>query len=301
MDPDPGHVPVMLEEVLEHLRPRPGDVVLDGTAGGGGHAAALIERIRPGGRLLLLDRDDEALARLNARFGRADDVSIQHANFCDFREAMDEAGLDRLDAALLDLGLSSPQLASDRGFSFAERAPLDMRFDRRQDRTASDVVNHWPERDLADLFSEYGDQPFARRIARAIVERRPMRWTDELAEVVARAQPPWYRRKKRVHPATRVFQALRMAVNDEPGSLERFLDRIFENLTAGGRVAIIAFHSGEDRVVKVAFRDAARAGEVTLPFKKPWTPTPEETRANPRSRSAKLRVAERLGPADGSA
>jgi len=225
VDATPVHVPVMLEEALEHLAARCGGVYLDGTAGGGGHTAALWERIRPGGQLILLDRDHGA--------------------------------------------------------------------------PAFEIVNRWDAEDLASLFSAYGDQPYARRIARAIVQtrgRRPIRRTDELADVVAAAQPARYRWRKRIHPATRIFQALRMAVNDEPRSLDTFCRKIFDYLKPGGRAVVIAFHSGEDRIVKNRFREAVRAGAAELLVRKPITPDPDEVRANPRSRSARLRVAARLAP-----
>ena len=270
--------------------------MLDGTAGGGGHAAALLEKLRPGGRLFLLDRDPEALERLKARFGRPDDVEYCHADFRDFDHALAGSGAPLLDGALVDLGLSSQQLASDRGFSFERPDPLDMRYDRSHDLTAHEIVNHWDARRLADLFGFLADQPYARRIARAIVENRPIDRADRLAEVVAAAQPAAYRRRKRVHPATRVFLALRMAVNDELGSLDDFCRKIFGRLKPGGRVAVLSFHSGEDRVVKNRFRVAARAGLAALVTRKPLVPTAGEIRDNPRSRSAKLRVAERLGP-----
>jgi len=304
VDETPVHVPVMLDEVLKRLSPRPGATILDGTAGGGGHAEALRERIRPGGRLILLDRDREALERLIARFGRRGDVSYFHANFCDFDQALDQAAVDRLDGALVDLGLSSLQLAdAERGFSLQRPGPLDMRFDRSEGLTAAQIVNRWAEGRLAALFSKFGDQPYARRIARAIVaarKRRPIHRTDELADIVAAAQPAPYRRRKKIHPATRVFQSLRIAVNDEYGSLERFCERIFDFLQPGGLVVVLAYHSGEDRIVKERFREAARTGVASLPVRRPITPTEAEIRANPRSRSVRLRVAERVGPAAGS-
>jgi len=290
----------MLEEALEHLAARCGGVFLDGTAGGGGHAAALWERIRPGGRLILLDRDRSALERLKARFGHEGGLTYCHANFCDFDQALNQAGGEQLDGALLDLGVSSLQLAdAERGFSFERSGPLDMRYDRSQELTAFEIVNRWDAEDLASLFSAYGDQPYARRIARAIVQtrgRRPIRRTDELADVVAAAQPARYRWRKRIHPATRIFQALRMAVNDEPRSLDTFCRKIFDYLKPGGRAVVIAFHSGEDRIVKNRFREAVRAGAAELLVRKPITPDPDEVRANPRSRSARLRVAARLAP-----
>ncbi|HUS44707.1 MAG TPA: 16S rRNA (cytosine(1402)-N(4))-methyltransferase RsmH [Phycisphaerae bacterium] len=300
MDATPVHVPVMLKEALEHLAARCGGVYLDGTAGGGGHAAALWERIRPGGRLILLDRDHGALERLKARFGREGGLTYCHANFCDFDKALIQAGEERFDGALLDLGVSSLQLAdAERGFSFERSGPLDMRYDRSQELTAFEIVNRWDAEDLASLFSAYGDQPYARRIARAIVQtrgRQPIRRTDELADVVTVAQPARYRRRKRIHPATRIFQALRMAVNDEPRSLDMFCRKIFDYLKPGGRAVVIAFHSGEDRIVKNRFREAVRAGVAELLVRKPITPDPDEVRANPRSRSARLRVAARLAP-----
>jgi 16S rRNA (cytosine1402-N4)-methyltransferase len=289
----------MLDEVVEHLAPRPGQVVLDGTAGGGGHAAALLERIRPGGELVLLDRDRGALERLMARFGRPSDVRFFHANFCDVDQVLAETGHGQIDGALLDLGLSSLQLAdAQRGFSLDRPGPLDMRFDPDQGETAETIVNRWPPERLAALFRECGDQPFARRIAQAIVaarRRRPIRQTDELAETVAAAVPAAWRRKQKIHPATRVFQSIRVAVNDEFGSLKAFLDKIWQHLKPGGRVVVIAFHSGEDRIVKTRFREAARQGLVSLPLAGPVTPTAREVEANPRARSAHLRVAQRLG------
>jgi len=294
-----GHVPVMLDEVIEHLAPRPGQVILDGTAGGGGHAAAVLERILPGGQLILLDRDGEALRRLIARFGRRTDVRYFHANFCDLDQVLAETKHDRIDGALLDLGLSSLQLAdADRGFSLDRPGDLDMRFDRDQPQTAAEIVNRWSAERLAALFRDGGDQPFARRIAEAIVrarQRGPIRRTDELADVVASVVPAAWRRRQKIHPATRVFQAVRIAVNDEFGSLESFLDKIWRHIKPGGRVVTVAFHSGEDRIVKTRFREAARQGLVRLPTVKPITPTAREVEANPRARSARLRVAERLG------
>jgi 16S rRNA (cytosine1402-N4)-methyltransferase len=299
VDPTIGHVPVLLGEVIEQLAPRPGKVILDGTAGGGGHAIALLDRLRPGGRLILLDRDKEALERLMARVGRSDDVRYFHANFCDFDEALAQVGEERVDGVLLDLGISSLQLADpQRGFSFDQPGPLDMRFDRTDRLTAEEIVNRWPAERMVDIFSRYGDQPFARRIAAAIVRARqngPIRRTDELAEIVRSALPP-AARHGRIHPATRVFQAIRIAVNQELQSLERFFDKVFDHLKPGGRVAVIAFHSGEDRIVKTRLREAASAGRARLAAAKPITPTPAEVQANPRSRSARMRVAEAVAP-----
>jgi len=295
------HVPVMLAEAVGHLNLRPGSVVLDGTAGGGGHAAAILELIRPGGLLLAVDRDLEALERLKARFGRVGEIRYFHANFSCFDEVLAAAGVDRLDGALLDLGLASGQLAeAERGFSFDLPGPLDMRMDRTQRLTADTIVNRYDPARLASLFRDYGDQPFARRIAGAIVRARklrPIARTDELAEIVSRAVPADYRHKMKIHPATRVFQALRIAVNEELESLDVFLGKIFGCMNPGGRVVVIAFHSGEDRLVKQHFREAVEQGLARLPVKKPVAPGSQEVAANPRSRSARMRVAERLGAA----
>jgi len=298
VESQPGHLPVMVAEVIEHLRPRPGLTLVDGTAGGGGHAGAILDHIRPGGRLILLDRDREACERLIARFGRAGDVRYFHANVADIDQVLAEAGLDRIDGVLLDLGLSSLQLAdADRGFSFERPGRLDMRYDRSRGRTAEEIVNRWRADRLAWIMREYGDQPFARRIVRAIVEarrRQPIRRTDELARIIEGAVPAGWRRRQKIHPATRSFMALRIAVNSEFASLKVFFDNIFRRLNPGGRVVVIAFHSGEDRIVKARFRQAAARGLVRLVTAKPITPTPEEVARNPRSRSAKMRVAERL-------
>jgi 16S rRNA (cytosine1402-N4)-methyltransferase len=295
VDATSGHVPVMLAEVLEHLAPRPGEVMLDGTAGGGGHAAALMNLLKPDGRLILLDRDREALERLMDRFGRGGDVRYFHANFCDIDQVVAEAGEGQLDGVLLDVGISSLQLdEADRGFSFDRPGPLDMRLDRTQRLSAEEIVNRWPAEKLADLFRTYGDQPFPKRIAQAIVAARrlqPIRQTDELARIVTSSLPAAFRRAQRMHPATRVFQALRIAVNEELASLDKFFDKVFDCMKPGGRVVVIAFHSGEDRIVKNRLRQAALEGRVRLAVSKPITPTPEEVRTNPRSRSARLRVA----------
>jgi 16S rRNA (cytosine1402-N4)-methyltransferase len=249
--------------------------------------------------LILLDRDQEALERLMARIGRSADVRYFHANFCDFDEALTQAGEERVDGVLLDLGVSSLQLADpERGFSFDQPGPLDMRLDRSDRFSAEEIVNHWPAERMVDIFSRYGDQPFARRIAAAIVRAResgPIRRTDELAEIVRSALPP-AARHGRIHPATRVFQAIRIAVNQELQSLDQFFDKVFDHLKPGGRVVVISFHSGEDRIVKTRLRGAVSAGRARLPVTKPITPTPAEVQANPRSRSARMRVAEAVAP-----
>jgi 16S rRNA (cytosine1402-N4)-methyltransferase len=291
----------MTAEILEQLRPRPGQTILDGTGGGGGHAAAILGRIRPGGLLLLLDCDHEACERLIARFGRVGDIRYFCANFADLDEVLAQAGLALIDGALLDLGASSLQLGDPaRGFSFERAGPLDMRMDRDRRLTASQIVNRWAEDRLAAALRDYGDEPMSRRMARAIVAARrrgPIRRTDQLAEILSSAVPPAWRRR-RIHPATRAFMALRIIVNEEFVNINTFFDKVFRHLRPGGRLAVLTFHSGEDRIVKARLRQAVREGLVSLPVAKPVTPSRQEIARNPRSRSAKLRICERL-PAAG--
>ncbi len=291
------HRPVMKDEVVTWLSPVPaGGWIVDGTVGLAGHAAALLERATEA-RLLGLDRDAETLAlaaRRLAPFGAR--VVLRHA---DFRHLADEAaacGVDAAHAILLDLGLSSYQLAhSGRGFSFQAEEPLDMRFDTRQRLTAAELLRTAPEPELARLLATYGEEPAARRIARRLVAARargPIATTRALAEVVAGAIPP-HRRPHRIHPATRTFQALRIAVNDELGSLEQALPAGARLLAPRGRFGVIAFHSLEDRLVKRAFRGLAAEPGFRLATPKPIRPGDDEVRDNPRARSAKLRVLER--------
>ena len=304
------HIPVLLEETLHWLSPRPGGVYVDATVGGGGHAEAILERIAPGGRLIGLDRDEvavEAAASRLRRFGEA--AVIVRANYAAIREVLARQGLNRVDGILFDLGASSMQFDDPgRGFSFQLRGPLDMRMDRIQRCTAADLVNGLPERELADLIWRYGEERFSRRIARAIAGARPVGTTTALAEIVARAVPrrSWSRG---LHPATRTFQALRIAVNDELLNLENAIPDAAEVLRGAGRLCAITFHSLEDRLIKHTFLRLSRgcthppgasaaldAGKPCLRIltKKPVTPSPEEVVRNPRARSAKLRAAERL-------
>ena len=304
------HEPVLLEEVLEALSPVSGGLYVDGTVGGGGHSEAILEACSPEGRLVAFDRDDwalEAAAKRLARFGNRLELH---------REAF--AGLAKLlvkrpcDGVLLDLGVSSPQLdEAERGFSFQSDGPLDMRMDRRQPVMAEQLVNELEPEELAEIFWKLGGERKSRRIARAIFEQRSMQRLEstlQLAEVVERACP---RRGARAHPATGVFQALRMAVNDELGQVERGLEAGWSVLKPGGRMAVITFHSGEDRAVKQFSRDLARPytvrGEVDLPelreqreplarelSRKAIKPSEAELDRNPRSRSAQLRVLEKI-------
>jgi 16S rRNA (cytosine1402-N4)-methyltransferase len=295
------------------LDPRRGGVYVDATLGGGGHAEAILERIVPGGRLIGIDRDDDAIAlasRRLARFGEA--VVIVRDNYAAIKGVLTSLDLAQVDGILLDLGASSMQFASaERGFSFAVSGPLDMRMDRRQALTAADLVNRLGEREIADLIYRYGQDRWSRRIARAIVRTRPVATTTALAEIVSRAVPrrSWPRG---IHPATRTFQALRIAVNDELTNLEKALPDAAEVLREAGRLCAITFHSLEDHTIKHTFlrlsRGCARSsgssasvpqttGEtpcLRILTKKPVTPSPEEVARNPRARSAKLRAAERI-------
>lgn len=304
------HKPVLLAEVIEALRPRAGGKYFDGTLGGGGHAAAILEASAPDGWLFGMDRDDAALEAARQRlaaFGPR--FELRRGNFSEAAEWVPRMSCE---GVLLDLGVSSPQLdEAERGFSFQAEGPLDMRMDRRQSRSAADLVNGEPEQELARIFRELGDERQARRFARAIVDRRkvkPFVTTRELAEFIEQLAP---RHGKRTHPATQVFQALRIAVNDELGSLQRGLEGAVTLLKAGGRLAVITFHSLEDRLVKdfgkERTRDYTFAGEVDVPeLREPrvpelrWVqrkaimPGDAERRENPRSRSAQLRVFEKV-------
>ena len=286
------HVPVLLTEAVNALDPQPGSVVVDGTLGAGGHTRALAERVGPNGLVIALDRDPAAVAAAaDALTGLP--IVLVESNYCDLPEVLAQLDQPPVAGVLLDLGLSSDQLADPgRGFSFNMDGPLDLRFDPSTGEPASKLVNRLAPETLADIIYQYGEDRYSRRIARAIEQARrqqPIETAAELAQIVRRAVP---RSREKIDPATRTFQALRIAVNDELGSLERGLSRIPDCLAAGGRLAVISFHSLEDRPVKQAFRDDPRLEVVT---RKPIVPTAEEVAGNPRARSAKLRVALRRG------
>jgi len=292
-DPLPVHVPVMLDEVIAWLDPRAGAVIVDATLGGGGHTRALAERVGPTGRVVALDRDPEAVAAGEKNLAGLQ-VEIVHANFCDLPEVLDGLKIGPVNGVLLDLGVSSDQLADHtRGFSFTADGPLDLRFDPTRGEPASRLVNRLSAEHLAKLIYQYGEERYSRRIARAIVQKRrqePIETAAELAELVRRNVPRSPARR-RIDPATRTFQALRIAVNDELKSLEIALRRMPDCLLPQGRFAVISFHSLEDRRVKEAFRDDARYEVLT---RKPIRPGAEEVDRNPRAASAKLRVAGRV-------
>jgi 16S rRNA (cytosine1402-N4)-methyltransferase len=292
-EPEPAHVPVLVDEVTFLLRPRRGGWVVDGTIGMGGHAEQLLETSGGESRLLGIDRDPEALARAARRLERfGARVVLVRGSFRHLRAIATDAGVERAAAVLLDLGVSSYQLeASGRGFSLQGEEPLDMRFDPSEGATAAELLGRLAAEEIAGVLAEYGEERHARRIARVLVEQRrrsPLRTAADLVSVVKRAVPraAW---SKRTHVATRTFQAVRMAVNDEPGALAEALPQAAALLEDGGRLGVISFHSGEDRVVKHAFRSLAGRGFVELE-PSPVTAGREETAQNPRARSAKLRV-----------
>ncbi|MEX0939673.1 MAG: 16S rRNA (cytosine(1402)-N(4))-methyltransferase RsmH [Pirellulales bacterium] len=287
----PEHVPVMPEEVVHWLRPQPGGRLVDGTVGGGGHTQRLAAEVGAGGLVIGLDRDPEALTRVEAVL-RGKPVLLVESNYCELPEVLEQIEIEAVDGIVLDLGLSSDQLADgQRGFSFDSTGPLDLRYNPGEGEPAWRMVERLSEAHLAEVIWRYGEERFSRRIAAAVVKVRrenPIRTARQMAELVRRVVPK--STKSRIDPATRTFQALRIAVNDELKSLDIALERLPGCLKPGGRLAILSFHSLEDRRVKEAFRDDERYEVLT---RRPVRPTPEEVAQNPRSRSAKLRVAAR--------
>jgi len=284
---------VMLEEVLEWLRVRPDGTYIDATLGAGGHSEAIARKLTSG-RLIGLDRDAQALAMARDRlktFGAK--VSLVQAAFSTIAEVERELGIPPADGVLADLGVSSMQLdQAARGFSFREAGPLDMRMSAEDELTADEIVNRWPEKELADLLYCEADEHDSRRIARAIVRARPIRDTAHLATTVAGARKQWGR--QRLHPATKTFLVLRIAVNREMEELGQFLSRTPAALNSGARWVVLSYHSREDRLVKRAFQDGERQGTLRVLTKHVIQPTRQELEGNPRSRSAKLRCAERV-------
>ena len=299
---DAWHQPVMVAEVLQWLAPRPGSLIVDGTAGTGGHSLAIAPRLLPDGRLIAIDRDSEALTVASRRLAEfAPQTTCLPGNYRDLPRLLDQLGIPAIDGVLLDLGMSSLQVdRAERGFSFSRPGPLDMRMDPDGPQTAADLVHRSSPEALADLLTMLGEERYARRIARAIVNarhRQPITTTEELARIISAAVPPAARRG-RLHPATRTFQALRIAVNDELGALKEFLGQLSGVLKAGGRAVILTYHSLEDRLVKRAFLDGQRDGVWTVLTKKPMTPADDEVARNSRARSAKLRAVAKLRRCD---
>lgn len=296
--PESGHDPVLMQEVLSGLSIRPGITYVDCTLGRAGHSSAVARVLGPEGLLIGLDADPRNLVFAKDRLADAPcRVRLFHANFAELDDVLKAVGITQVDAILADLGLSTNQLFDpEYGLSFAQPMPLDMRIDPRVAQTAADLVNELREEDLANVLYQLAQERYSRRIARKIVDARrvsPIKTTDRLAELVRSAIPKRGGAPEKIDPATRTFMALRMAVNREMENLESLLEQAPKALTSGGRVGIISFHSMEDRAVKQAFRSMEQTGFLRIVTKKPLTPTDAEITANPRSRSAKLRIAER--------
>ncbi len=291
--PSTAHVPVMVTEAMEALNAHPGGWYVDCTLGAGGHARALLERIQPNGRLLAIDADPEAIE--NARQSLAaycESVVLAQGNFGELGRICRDQGFEQTDGMLFDLGISSMQLdTAERGFSFQREAPLDMRFDSSTGPSAAEIVNSYSEQELARILWEFGEERYSRQIAHRIVQQRPILSTLRLAHIV---QQVLGSRRGRIHPATRTFMALRIAVNRELDNLKLALDQTVSLLKSGGRLVVISYHSLEDRIVKQFMRAEAAEHAFLLTTRKVIRPTSLECSSNPRSRSARLRVAERL-------
>lgn len=306
------HISVLLNESVDALNIKPDGFYADGTMGGGGHSSLIAKRLGQNGRLIGIDRDTDALMASRERLKDYDNVTYVHDNYKNIKSILSELGIDKIDGAVLDLGVSSYQLDSrERGFSYMEDAPLDMRMNRQDTRTAYDVINTYSERELSDIFFSYGEEKFSRKIARIIAERRekkPIETTLELVDIIKTAIPEKFRQKGS-HPAKRVFQAVRIEVNGELEDLKGALDDFFDSLKPGGRLAVITFHSLEDRIVKNAFNEYATGCTCPKDFpicvcgktprgkvitRKPMLPSQEECEFNKRSKSAKLRIIEKL-------
>ncbi|MBT3849482.1 MAG: 16S rRNA (cytosine(1402)-N(4))-methyltransferase RsmH [Candidatus Marinimicrobia bacterium] len=286
------HVPVLPKEVIFYLNISTDGIYLDGTVGLGGHAALILDHLSPKGHLIGTDRDNDALLLCNKRLsGYPTPVSLFHNSYHNFNAILDELGIDQVNGFILDLGLSSLQMDSHvRGFSYSTDSDLDMRFDSSQEIKASGILNHLSENDLANVIFQYGEERRSRAIAKSIVKMRPLTTVFDLVESIRRSTPPNHRDRT----LARVFQAIRIKVNGELEKLENFLSTFRDRLVIGGRVAIISFHSLEDRLVKHSFKDLAKEGVLSILTKKPVIATNEEMAENRRSRSAKLRVAERI-------
>lgn len=306
------HISVLLSESVDSLSIKPDGIYADGTMGGGGHSEQIVRKLSPEGMLIGIDRDTEALAASRERLKDYPNVKYIHNNYKNIRDILDDLNIDKIDGAVLDLGVSSYQLdCRERGFSYMEDAPLDMRMNSEDSKSAYDVINTYSERELSDIFFKYGEERFSKKIARIISERRevkPIETTLELVDIIKSAIPERFRQKGS-HPAKRVFQAVRIEVNGELSDLKGALDGFFDSLKSGARLAVITFHSLEDRIVKNAFNEYATGCTCPKDFpicvcgktprgkvitRKPVLPTDDECKFNKRSKSAKLRIVEKL-------
>lgn len=315
------HIPVLLRETIDGLNLKSGDIVVDGTLGSGGHTLELFEKVFPSGKVISMDMDALAIERFKKRIEplawakqavAEGQIQLFHNNFSELDVVLDEVGPDKISGIMVDLGFSSDQMdAPERGLSFSKDGPLDMRLNYDNTLTAAKIVNEYPEEQLTRILKEYGEERFARNIAQAVIQERKdkaIETTKALAEIIERAIPKRFHAKK-IHPATKTFQALRIEVNQEMESLKKFLPQAIEKLELGGRLAVISFHSGEDRVVKQVFRENARGcicpkgfpicqcgqtPKVKIVTTRPIVPSDVEIAENPRSRSAKLRIVEKM-------
>ncbi|MCX5710713.1 MAG: 16S rRNA (cytosine(1402)-N(4))-methyltransferase RsmH, partial [Candidatus Omnitrophica bacterium] len=294
------HTPVMLHEVIDYLNPAPGQIIVDATLGTGGHSLEILKRITPGGRLIGIDRDEDSLAICRSRLSEfSASCEFIHANFVDLDQVLEKLGIDKIDGIVFDLGISTYQLRDiERGFSFQEEGPLDMRLDKSSYISAYDLVNNLNEDEISQMLWSFGQERWHNRIAHLLIEERrnqPISTTKQLADLVMRAIPYRYRRGYyRIHPATRTFQAVRIAVNRELEILESAVKKAVAILGKQAKICVISFHSLEDRVIKHTFRALKADGLIDIITAKPLTPTASEVAANPSSRSSKFRVAERI-------
>jgi len=287
-----AHVPVMSTETIKYLNPKSDGIYIDGTIGAGGHANQILSMLSPKGRLIGIDRDEEALKICEKRFSSFKNlVSLHHNSYDNIKKILDELGIQKVDGMLLDLGLSSLQLNSEsRGFSFKKNGRIDMRFDKNQDTTAADLIKSLSENELADIIFQFGEERRSRRISKAIKQSPKLLTTNDIKEAIRKSTPPHHRNKT----LARVFQAIRIAVNDEIDKLIQFLKVFINYLNIGGRLVIISYHSLEDRLVKKTFRSLKEEKKVILLTKKPLTPQKSEINENNKSRSAKFRALESM-------
>ncbi|MEK7579940.1 MAG: 16S rRNA (cytosine(1402)-N(4))-methyltransferase RsmH [Patescibacteria group bacterium] len=292
------HIPVLLKEVIQYLDPKPGDKIIDATFSGGGHSLAILEKTVPEGKVLGIEWDEELFKKAEEKFSSLKNLVLANGNFRDLKKIAEENGFDKADGILIDLGMSSWHLEeSKRGFSFRRDEPLDMRYSESESLTAREIVNQWPPEAIQKILEDYGEEKFARQISKAIVEQRKKKSiisTFQLVEAIKSAVPIWYKSGRRIHFATKTFQALRIAVNDELNNIVSVLDAMNQVLAAGGRGVVISFHSLEDRIVKNKFKDFEKAGIGRILTKKPVQPAFQEIKLNPRCRSAKMRVIEKV-------